>query len=178
MSTHKIITIILIILAIFLGISVYKQNKQGTLVVPTNNAEVIATTTISTSTTPLATTTPTTPTTPTKPTQTFPKQITLSSVNYYEFPDGGTVSLKQINDSRCAVNVNCIWAGNVIAIFNLKKGNMTESFELKFGAGAENSQFNYGDYKIKIMNVLPERGIESQIMTQKDYKVTIMISKL
>ena len=175
MSTHKIITIILIILAIFLGISVYKQNKQGTLVVPTNKAEVTATTTISTSTTPLATTTPTAPT---KSSETFPKQITLSSVNYYEFPDGGTVSLKQINDSRCAVNVNCIWAGNVIAIFNLKKGNMTESFELKFGASAENSQFNYGDYKIKIMNVLPERGVESQIITQRDYKVTIMISKL
>ncbi len=175
MSTHKIITIILIILAIFLGISVYKQNKQGTLVVPTNKAEVTATTTISTSTTPLATTTPTAPT---KSSETLPKQITLSSVNYYEFPDGGTVSLKQINDSRCAANVNCIWAGNVIAIFNLKKGNMTESFELKFGAGAENSQFNYGDYKIKIMNVLPERGVESQIITQRDYKVTIMISKL
>lgn len=161
MSTHKIITIILIILAIFLGVSVYKQNKQGTLIVPTAS---VTTPSLATST-------------PIKISEIFLKQISLSSLNYFEFSDGTVLSLKQVNDSRCASNVNCIWAGNVIVIFNLKKGNANERFELKFGTGAENSQFTYGDYKIKIINIFPDKGVENKITTQKDYKVTILISK-
>lgn len=173
MSTHKIITMILIILAIFFGISVYLQNKKGELIIPPNNREVISTTTVSMSTTTL----PVSTTTPIKPSETFPKQITLSSANYYKFPDGTILSLKQVNDSRCAINVNCIWAGNIIAIFNLKKGNVNESFELKFGADAENSQFSHGKYKIKIVNVQPDRGVQSQVISQQDYRVIVLISK-
>ncbi len=171
MSTHKIITIILIILALFLGISIYMQNKAGELIIP-NIEESIPTTT-----TPVPTSTTSPQTTPTKPAEVFSKEVTLSSINYYEFPDGASLSLKQVNDSRCASNVNCIWAGNIIALFNLKKENYNETFELKFGAGVDVSEFSYGEYKIKITAVQPDRGPQNQILTQKDYKITITISK-
>ncbi len=172
MSTHKIITIILIILALFLGISIYMQNKAGDLIIP-NIEESIPTTT-----TPLPNSTTTSAsTTPTKPAEKFPKEVTLSSINYYEFPDGAALSLKQVNDSRCAANVNCIWAGNIIVLFNLKKGNYNETFELKFGAGVNVSEFSYEEYKIKITAVQPDRGSQNQTLDQKDYKITITISK-
>ena len=172
MSTHKIITIILIILGIFLAISVYVQNKKGELIVPTHNGGVVSTTTVET-----ATSTEVSTTTPIKPSENFPKEVTLSSINYYEFPDGANLSLKKVNDSRCASDVNCVWAGNIIALFNLKIGNTNESFDLKFGAGAEGSQYSYREYKIKIIQVRPDKGVQSQIITQKDYKITVVISK-
>lgn len=172
MTTHKILTIILIILAVFLGVSVLFQNQKAdeVIVTPPNNDQVVSTTTI-------ATTTPVQPTAP-KPTQTFPKEVSLTTKNNYQFPDGSILSIKEINDSRCAPNVNCIWAGNIVSKMNIKKGNtLTEDFDLTFGPGEESTMYTYGVYKLKIIKVTPDKGPTSEILKQNDYTLTLQVSK-
>lgn len=167
MQTHKILTIILIILAMLLGASLLLQNKKPATTIP-----IVATSTTSTLT---ATTTATT----TKPiVQTFPKNTTLSISNSYTFPDGAILTIKQINDSRCATDVQCVWAGNVIVKLNIKKGNSGEDFELKYPVNNnENSVYKYKEYKINIANVLPNKGLQNTKVELKDYRITVNISK-
>lgn len=166
MQTHKILTIILIILAIFLGVSVFLQNKKPAITTPT----IVATSTMSTTT---ATTTTTKPIV-----QTFPKNVTLSISNSYTFSDGAILTIKQINDSRCATDVQCIWAGNIVVGLNIQKGINKEAFELKYLVNNnEVSVYKYKEYKITIFAIKPDKRTEANKIELKDYKVIINISK-
>lgn len=172
MTSHKILTILLIVLAIFLGASIFLQNKkvdEGVVPPVVNNEQVVSTTTVATTTDQTATTTPAT--------GSYSKEIYLTTENYFEMPEGSILSIKRINDSRCATNVNCVWAGNVIAVFNAKIGTVIDSFELKFGPGTEATKYVYHGYTISIIAVSPDKGSTSQIIGQKDYKVTVKITK-
>jgi hypothetical protein len=174
MQTHKILTIILIILAVFFGVSVLFRDR-----IPQPIPESVATTTPTVVNTTATTTIVTTSTsTTTKPVvQTFPKNITLSISNSYTFPNGAILTLKQINDSRCAIDVQCIWAGNVIAKLNIKEGTGNESFELKYPIdNNETSVYKYKEYKILISDIKPNKGIENQKLELKNYNVTLNIS--
>lgn len=175
MQTHKILTIILIILAIFLSISVLLQNKKPEPVTENTSTttSIVATSTI------LNISSTTSPATTTKPiVQTFPKNITLSISDSYTFPDGTVLTIKQINDSRCPIDVQCVWAGNVVVKFNINKGNTDEDFELKYSINNnEPSVYKYKEYKIKILNIQPDRGVENNITESKNYRITINISK-
>lgn len=174
MQTHKILTIILIILAILLGGSLLLQNKK-----PEPVTENISTTTPIVSTSTISNISSTTPPTTTKPTtQTFPKNITLSVSNSYTFPDGAILTIKQINDSRCATDVQCVWAGNVVVKFNIKKVSNSEDFELKYPVNNnETSVYKYNEYKINISSIQPGKGGVDNKIDSKDYKVTVNISK-
>ncbi|MBC7981941.1 hypothetical protein H7X65_02585 [Candidatus Parcubacteria bacterium] len=172
MTSHKILTILLIILAIFLGASVFLQNKkvdEGVVPPVVTEEQVVSTTTIATTTVQTATTTPAT--------GSYSKEVSLTTENYFEIPDGSILSIKRINDSRCAANVNCVWAGNVIAVFNAKIGTVIDSFELKFGPGTEATKHTYHGYTVSIVGVSPDKGPTSQIIGQKDYKITVKVTK-
>lgn len=61
----------------------------------------------------------------TKPTQmdtNFGTQVTLNINDTISFPDGLTVTLKEINDSRCKPDVQCIWAGELSALLSITGG--------------------------------------------------------
>ena len=170
MKRHKIIITISIILAVFFVASLIFQNKKiKTNIPPIIEQQIVSTTTIST-TTLKATTTP--------QIQTFPKNISLTSSKNYQFPDGTILSIKEINDSRCPANVNCIWAGNVVVSLNLTKGsNTNQDFSLTFGPGEGGTIYTYGGFNIKIIKVLPNKGSTSEVLEKKDYIFTIQVSK-
>ncbi len=133
---------------------------------PTNNEQVSSTTIEVTATT----------TTPTP--EKFLKEVVLTTQNYFEFPDNVVLAVKKINDSRCAPNVNCIWAGNVVVTMNIKKEKtLNADFDLKFGPGTEATSYVYNGYTIKIKSVAPDKGPSSEIVGQKDYQITVQIFK-
>ncbi len=175
MKTHNIITTLLVILAISLGVSIFLQNKNSnTPVVPETATTTETGTDVVVSTTTVNGTTSTT----TKPAEVFPKQVSLSTQNYYEFQDGAILSVKKIEDSRCAANVNCVWAGKVTVTFNVKRGNFSEDFNLDImPGGTENSTYNYAGYKVALVGVQPDKGPIIETIGQKDYRLTIVITK-
>lgn len=77
--------------------------------------------------------TPNTP--PTKPIQTavFNTPVTLNMYDRMIFADGLVISLKEINDSRCPVDVQCIWAGELSALFSISGGNLSTKQEIRLG---------------------------------------------
>lgn len=167
MTTHKILTIILIISAIFFGVSIFLQNEKTDEVVipPTANEQAVST--------PAAATTTTTSTA-----EKYIKETFLTTQNYFELPDNLVLSIKKINDSRCPANVNCVRVGNIVATMNIKRGTaFTEDFDLTFGPGNEAVSYTYNGYTIKIKAVTPYKGPSSEILDQKDYRVLIQVSK-
>lgn len=67
--------------------------------------------------------------------------------------------VKVIEDSRCPVNVNCIWAGNAKIEVEISKGSKTESFILNT-SGQETSA-RLSDYLVKFTDLNPERTADT-----------------
>jgi len=65
-----------------------------------------------------------------------------------KFPDGLKVILKEINDSRCPKNVQCIWAGELTGIFAVSGGMLTAPTEINLGTESNKhaSVFAEGKY--------------------------------
>src|SRR3990167_4059177 len=61
----------------------------------------------------------------------FDKAITLKLNDKITFSDGLNVVLKEINDSRCPKDVQCIWAGEIEGVFT--KGNTSGFAEIRLG---------------------------------------------
>jgi len=82
-----------------------------------------------------------------------------------------------LEDSRCPMNANCIWAGTAIVDFHISASNITVPFEL-----ATNEVNNYSsdmiidDFEIKLLGLYPypKIGVES---SNEDYLATIVLSK-
>ncbi len=153
-------------MAVFFGVSLFMQNKKTEKIVPIiikPEFEFIGTTTI-----PVATTT--------KPTvtQTFPKLVTLTLSNSYTFPNGAILKAKELkSDSRCASDVQCIWAGNVIVKFTINN----KEFELTHGPGNTKTSYIYNGYTIWFENVKPERGNQTKTITPGEYQFIMKIEK-
>ena len=63
----------------------------------------------------------------------FSKTATLNLNDRTTFSDGLSVMLKEINDSRCLENVQCISAGEISGIFALSGGKLSASKEIRLG---------------------------------------------
>jgi len=61
----------------------------------------------------------------------FGQLITLQVNDKITFSDGLYVILKEINDSRCPKDVQCIWAGEIEGVFT--KGNTSGFAEIRLG---------------------------------------------
>ncbi|GLU53733.1 hypothetical protein [Dyadobacter frigoris] len=93
-----------------------------------------------------------------------------------------SVTVLEINDSRCPINADCISVGKVIVKFSLSDGaNNTEaSIELINDEKDKTVQsFKLGDqsYSIKIHEVSPYPEIFKTI-NPEDYKVSLTIEKI
>lgn len=64
-----------------------------------------------------------------------------------------------INDSRCPVDVECVWAGNAELKIALTKNGRTSFFELNTGLKPQTIVFR--NYRIKILKLAPERSSKS-----------------
>ena len=65
--------------------------------------------------------------------QAFNQSIVLKLNQTVGFTDGLTVSLKEINDSRCPADVQCIWAGELSALFSATNGKLNSTQEVRLG---------------------------------------------
>lgn len=63
----------------------------------------------------------------------FNKAVTLKINEVIIFPDNLKVELKEINDSRCPKDVQCVWAGELSALFLLSNGKLSAPQELRLG---------------------------------------------
>lgn len=179
MKTNKTLIIIIAVLVILLGISIFMPNKENNTALPlTENTN--ATTTAST-TAPIIKNTKTvkavktaTTSSITVSTDTLPKQFILSVSDSYSLPDGSIMTLKDVLDSRCPTdaNINCAWAGNVVAKVNIKKGSISKDFDLTYPGQA----YIYDAYKIAIFDAKPDKGLQSVVISKKDYKIIFVIS--
>ncbi len=60
----------------------------------------------------------------------YGKPFTLRAGNKAIFPDSLTVTLKELNDSRCKPGVQCIWQGEIAAVLSVKNGSLTDEIIL------------------------------------------------
>jgi hypothetical protein len=63
----------------------------------------------------------------------FGTQTILHLNEQIEFIDGLTVTLIEINDSRCPSDVVCIWAGELAYQFKLLGGNIQQETKIRLG---------------------------------------------
>lgn len=82
----------------------------------------------------------------------FNRLILMTVNNPITFPDGLSVLLKEINDSRCPQGVQCIWAGELSGIFTLSGGNFTASKEINLGA-INNKKIILEGYTFSLHNI-------------------------
>lgn len=80
-----------------------------------------------------------------KPTAEFDKTVTLRVNDKVTFSDGLSVVLKEINDSRCKPNVQCIWAGELSGKFSVYGGRISVPAEITLGT-INNQSVTLGGY--------------------------------
>lgn len=92
------------------------------------------------------------------------------------------VNLKEIEDSRCPLNVVCITMGSVALSFEISDGSNSTSVKTTFSGDGKNSgvqTFTLGkqNYALKVTEVLPYPET-SQSPSVEDYKVGVSVVKL
>lgn len=85
------------------------------------------------------------------PSPEFGKTITLKLSDSVAFSDGLNVILKEINDSRCPKDVQCIWAGEISGVFSVSGGKLTLSKEIRLGT-ANSKSMTFENYTFSLKN--------------------------
>ena len=88
---------------------------------------------------------------------------------------GGGVSitpLEVVSDSRCPVDVVCIWAGEVSLKVRLEKGTVSREVILKLGIPV-----TFEESKISLTSVTPENN-SKRPFNKEDYRFTFLITPL
>ena len=78
--------------------------------------------------------------------------------------------LEVLSDSRCPVDVTCIWAGEVVLKVKLEKDASSKEMEIK-----EGGTVNFGPGIISLIDVVPENNTKKSF-ADKDYKFTFKVS--
>jgi len=85
----------------------------------------------------------------------FEEAVTLRINETVEFRDGLKVTPIEINDSRCAPDVQCIWAGELSALFRVMRGDsMVTPTEVRLGT-TNNQSTNLGEYTFTLTDASP-----------------------
>lgn len=84
--------------------------------------------------------------------------------------NGVRVTLNKIvSDSRCPKEVDCVWAGNVVAEVTLQSNTDKETIQIN----SDKAPILFDSYKISIANVSPDRSVHVQSI--KEYTVTFQV---
>ena len=108
----------------------------------------------------------------------FPESITLELNKCVEKtteskkPQICFVQLKE--DSRCPLNVNCVWAGNAVAKFTLNDGSTLHEVTLSTAKypGYPSTDTTVEGYRVKLVTVTPYPGSQTQESTQAVLQIT------
>ena len=176
---NKTIIIILSVVVVILAIALLVKGNDEAEMMP---VDTNATTTVS-GTTSVSTPTvkPTTGATTPKPAAVnteatvLPAQFVMMVGNTYTLPEGSIITLKDVSDSRCPTdeNIRCVWAGNVTASMNIKKGGYTKDITLSMPGAT----YTHSGYKISLDSVAPAKGLQSVVIKKEEYKLTFTVSK-
>jgi hypothetical protein len=109
---------------------------------------------------------------PTTPEEVISPQTAVLQKGETKSLNGISVTFNSITeDSRCPVNVNCIWAGRVVASVTLAKGGTTTQ-TVSITASGEPVVFS--GYKVSITDVQPA-PVSGH--TSSGYKITVQVEK-
>lgn len=93
------------------------------------------------------------------------KETNITKINQRIFNSGVHITpIKVISDSRCPVDVNCIWAGTVSVLVRLERENSKEEATLTLSTPEI-----FKDKKITMINVMPESDSKKPI-ADSDYR--------
>lgn len=89
------------------------------------------------------------------------------------FINGVRITLNKIvEDSRCAIDVTCIWAGRLVVSVTLKSDTDEETLNLTAGETAH----NFDIFKVSVISALPA-PVSSKHPSSGDYRVTFKVEK-
>lgn len=83
------------------------------------------------------------------------------------------------SDSRCPVDVNCVWAGNAEVVLEVggRLWRERQTLTLSTNAGAQGaSEAKYGRYTVKLVNLSPRPRGNRKIPSGR-YTATLLVSK-
>jgi hypothetical protein len=96
--------------------------------------------------------------------------------------DGGALRVRFVrvpSDSRCPVDVECVWAGNAEVLLEVggSRGRGQKSLTLNTNASPERpGEGAYGRYTLKLVALAPQRR-SSQEVKPGEYTATLLVSK-
>jgi hypothetical protein len=96
--------------------------------------------------------------------------------------DGGGLRVRfarVASDSRCPVDVNCVWAGNAEVLFEVgaKAWRGKTTLKLNTNAGGQGaSEAKFGRYTVKLVNLNPQPRSNRKIASGR-YTATLLVSK-
>jgi hypothetical protein len=92
--------------------------------------------------------------------------------------DKVTVKLLQVSgDSRCASDVQCVWAGDAAVKLDVTVGSQTHAtVELHTNGQSGQTSIALGGYTIKLVDLTPYPK-STQVIQQKDYVARLEITK-
>jgi hypothetical protein len=79
----------------------------------------------------------------------FGKSVIIHINEEAVFPDGLILILKEVNDSRCPANVQCIWQGELSALFSVNIQNSPEEIHL---GTVNNKEIIFKNYTFSLKN--------------------------
>jgi hypothetical protein len=79
-------------------------------------------------------------------------------------------------DSRCPVNVKCVWTGNAKIVLRLSKAGKRNA-TINLNTGLDPKHLSYQGYDIKLVKVMPQRK-DGVTINSGDYAVTLLVTKM
>jgi len=98
----------------------------------------------------------------------YTEEIQLSNYLTLKFDD-------LLEESRCPIDANCIWAGNAKIKMYIKNGNIGKNFELNTGAGVTHNVYDKYDFRLQELTPYPASTIP---LNKYSYEATIVITRL
>lgn len=98
------------------------------------------------------------------------KEFQLKLGKTYEFMDC-ELTLTDIKDSRCPLNVNCVWEGEASLTFKLEKEDSDSSFTI---STQDKIDYTFSNYALKVLEVAPHPSSTDEI-DKEDYRISVRI---
>ncbi len=108
----------------------------------------------------------------------FDKDFTLSTGEMVQVEGGmGYIKfIKVLQDSRCPVNVTCVWAGNVKIELEIM-GSDRKKFSISLNTGIEPNTVSLQGYVLQLISILPLK-VEGVSISPEQYQVKLRITSL
>ena len=104
-----------------------------------------------------------------------PQQITLGYGKTAKVGDTAVTFARVVSDSRCPVNVNCIWEGNAQIEVAVECAGRTETVELNTTGPKQSAEAE--GYSIKLIELKPVPRA-SEKTKPAEYKATLELKRL